>query len=266
MAFQPDLEKLYPSLERFTGRTKALFEGFHQSQNATRLTKAVVRVAVAGINLEELRQDIVGRYFEEVAGLYVRSKLEQDKRFVLGPSETGWLYQQLNPGAHRYYTYNLTQNIFGITVPDGLILQRGQRYLQLAGVCEYTLENNVGKSRRKQAQLERYQDPENIARGLGMYEFDREVNSSVYGQRLRMLLSKIRPDIPSLPISLASNWEIIYAVPAKSGQTDQVNDLPYVPCDRKQFASYIERLIEQVMSEYQPGVDQLGEDRFGQLY
>ncbi|MDO8570355.1 MAG: hypothetical protein Q7R97_02120 [Candidatus Daviesbacteria bacterium] len=258
MTTKVEIENFYPSLEGFDEPTQILLGNFHQSKEASQLTRALKEVALAGIDLRNIKPMIAGKYFEGIAGLYVQSQLQSNNLFILTPSETDWIYQEFYAKAHTCLLYNLQTKIPGITVPDGLIFQRGKRYLQFKGVCEYTVQTNTAGSAQKQAQLEQYQQPISIAKDLGMYEVDCINNTPGYGQKLRELLNYIRPDIPRLPITLTNPdyWEIIYALPATFNE--RRGHLPYLPFNSKEFSHYIIQLLERITSEYQSEYQLLG--------
>lgn len=251
MLTRVEIENFYPSLQGFDEETQDLLGKFHQSKEANQLTQALIEIAIAGIDLQRIKPIIAGKYFEEIAGLYVQSQQQTKDRFILSPSETNRIYRQLYSNTHVYSLYDFYKMLHGITVPDGLIFQQSRKYLRLKGVCEYTVQNNAASSIQKQTQLTHYQQPEYIAKDLGMYEEDWMNNAPEYGKDLRKLLSHIRPDIPHLPISLTSfnSWEIIYALPAVS--EEKRGQLPYLPFNSKEYNSYLSKLIYRITSKYQ---------------
>lgn len=258
MMTQVEVENLYPSLEEFDAETQFFLSKFHQSKEAFHLTETVAKVAIAGIDLRKIGSIIAGKYFETIAGLYVQSKLQSNNLFVLNPSETDLIYQGYYANAHTCSLYNLYTIIPGITIPDGLIFQIGKKYLQLVGVCEYTALNRLTRSTQKLAQLEQYQQSEFVANDLGMSAIDCIKNAPEYGQKLRELLSHVRPDVPHLPITLVNPdfWKIIYAFPATSNE--KKSNLPYVPLSSKDLNNYVTQLIDQVTNEYQSECQLLG--------
>lgn len=187
---------------------------------------------------------VAGRIFEEVSYLFLSPLVKTAKEELLAPHETFTLYQGVHPDKQAANHYGLGEGIYGLAIPDGLILRKGQATWQITGLCEYTLgdDESLNSHDRKVSQLRSYLNADSLMDNLQI-DPSQEQGQNDLGQMLHLVRSDLRP----LPVCCSSTWRIVYVVP-KDSSFDWPVDWPVervnLPLTRKQFGGFVQEFIE----------------------
>lgn len=130
---------------------KALFDYYKQNKMFKRAYQEAMRfhyLPRREEELQEFRSRFAGRIFHDLAQISTSAKLS-NSRILLSPERTLKFYGDLYSGARRTRHSFGFDSLVGISVPDGLIVEKENDKVQIVAVCEYTLHGDEQSLRRK---------------------------------------------------------------------------------------------------------------------
>ena len=95
--------------------------------------------------MEKFRSSFNGKVFEEIAFRYLDESMKREGLVLLSPAEVFNLYAKLHKGKMIIRDFGLQQGIKGISIPDGLILQKVNNGWHIVGTSEYRLGEGTEK-------------------------------------------------------------------------------------------------------------------------
>ena len=190
---------------------EALFELFEESRRFRQLyAEAINRFLVSfeGKRLDGIRKDFIGGLFQAIAYTFLAGQ-QTDSALVLSPERTFELYTWLFPNSTIVHHPFGTKSIYGVSVPDGLLVKATEGVERVIALCEYT----QGKYGNKL---------ENKYRGM------------------RKDVERFRSIFPYTRILFLTPQEVEFPAGIRSAPLAKVLEVPFKP---SQFRRYVDRLL-----------------------
>lgn len=234
-------------LQGLAPQAKELISNFLSSPMGESLNRSLQEVVLSGINAKDIERDIAGKYFENLAYFYLLKNHGLGNNILLSPDQVKLLYCQLYPQSHVYSLYNFRSELIGVSIPDGLLIRIGKKFLQLTGACEYTLCHKPQAITRKREQFCHF-TPNGISSALGIHDIQSTDGLPHYSPTLGEKLHQINPQIPALPVCLGDTWNTYYVMPEpKEEDTFAFGKTISLPVNRAEFRSFIDQTVDTLL-------------------
>lgn len=144
LKFMENLRRCINELHMFNPRGAQLWADFLCSDQLNLLKpyiqESIKKAAPSGLQDKECMKCIRGSIFEGIAHLFVRSKLPASMR-VLDPFETTHLFHLRNSEKPIIFSkkFPLIMGIGGVTVPDGIVIEKGDDEYKIVELLEYKI-------------------------------------------------------------------------------------------------------------------------------
>lgn len=184
----------------------------------------------------KLQGRFAGKLFEEVAYRWLSDQIKSGEA-LLSPKEVFKLWSVLY--SDRKIEENTT-GIRGVSVPDGLIVKEGEKYIFITTVVEY---KNLGRG----ISNETYNRIVGQASHYGQDVFVIELKKEGNAQKMGDVLHELRPELPNKPLIVVTRGGLmlLHVIPENSKLNIRGSETIHVPITSFQINELKESLMKK---------------------
>lgn len=161
-------------------------------------------------NDPEIDKRIAGRLFEEISYRWLRDQRTRSDEVLLSPQEVLRLWGELYKSRMNEEVAGLTEGRKkGVSIPDGLIVKKGEKYSIITTVVEY-------KEFPPWISPEEYKRIIDQSKRYRQRVFAKELKQKEIAEKMGRILSVIRGEIPDKPLIVSNRLQLLYVFPENS--------------------------------------------------